>query len=455
MASGSESNGTSSVPELPHTEKQDPPFGTPKELFNNVDTSSTPGPAPSQSNVANNPPPNGGLVAWLHVVAGFMLLFNSWGILNAFGVFQTYYESGALFDRSSSDIAWVGALQMFMVLLMGVVVGPLYDRGHLRLLLLVGSFGVVFGHMMLSLCSDFWQVVLAQGFVIGIGAGCLFVPCVSLLPTYFSTRMGLALGLAYSGSSLGGIIYPIILYRLLSPLGFAWSVRIMGFIALGTLVIPLVVMRIRVGPPKPRGFIDWTAFTDIPYVILVIAIFLGMIGTTILIFFLSFYSEEQRILDTRMAFYLVPILNVGSCFGRVLPNAISDKIGPFNIVTPCAFVTGIVMFCLMAAKSEAAIIILALLGGFFSGVYIAMPPACFIPLIKDKSKIGTRIGMGYGIISFSLLIGGPGAGAILGTVGQFDWHGLWAFGGASICASGTMFTGLRLYRSGSHVFVKA
>ena len=45
------------------------------------------------------PPPNGGLVAWLQVVGGFMLFFNNWGIVNAFGVFQSYYESGALFDR--------------------------------------------------------------------------------------------------------------------------------------------------------------------------------------------------------------------------------------------------------------------------------------------------------------------------------------------------------------------
>jgi MFS family permease len=132
---------------------------------------------------STSPPPNGGLTAWLHVVGGFMLLFNSWGVLNAFGVFQTYYESGALFDRSSSDISWIGCIQMFMVLLMGVATGPIYDRGYLRPLLLVGSFGVVFGHMMLSLCKEYWQVVLAQGFVIGMGAGCLFVPCVSLLPT--------------------------------------------------------------------------------------------------------------------------------------------------------------------------------------------------------------------------------------------------------------------------------
>ncbi|KAI1409051.1 MFS general substrate transporter [Hypoxylon sp. FL1857] len=441
------------IDKRPHNREQAAPPDTAKEPISRDELSSASS-VVIPPNVTTQPPPNGGLTAWLHVVGGFMLLFNSWGVLNAFGVFQTYYESGALFDRSPSDISWIGAIQMFMILLVGVVVGPIYDRGYLRSLLITGSFGVVFGHMMLSLCKEYWQVVLAQGFVIGIGAGCLFVPCISLLPTYFTTRMGLALGLAYSGSSIGGVIYPIILYRLLDPIGFAWSVRVMGFVALGTLLIPIAVMRVRVKPPVLRGFIDRTAFTDIPYVVLVLTIFLGMIGTTILLFFISFYSDEQGILDDEMAFYLVPILNVGSCFGRVLPNAISDKIGPLNIVTPCALITGVLLFCLMVAKNEASIIVLAILSGFFSGVYIAMPPACFIPFIEDKSKIGTRIGMGYGIISFALLIGGPGAGAILGTMQPLNWHGIWAFGGASISVSGLLFAALRFYRSGPNVLVK-
>jgi hypothetical protein len=84
---------------------------------------------------------------------------------------------------------------------------PHLDRGHLRLLLLIGSFGVVFGFMMLSLCTEFWQALLAQGFVIGLGGGMLFVPSVAILPTYFSTKIGLAIGLAASGSSMGGERY--------------------------------------------------------------------------------------------------------------------------------------------------------------------------------------------------------------------------------------------------------
>jgi hypothetical protein len=162
--------------------------------------------APSQGppSLPGGPPPDGGLQAWLQVIGGFMLFFNTWGLLNTFGVYQTYYESGALFQSSSSDISWIGSVQAFCLLVVGFVTGPLFDKGYLRVLLLVGSFGIVFGHMMLSLCTTYWQALLAQGFVIGLGAGCLFVPGVAILPTYFKSKLGLVIGLAASGSSMGG-----------------------------------------------------------------------------------------------------------------------------------------------------------------------------------------------------------------------------------------------------------
>ena len=125
--------------------------------------------------------------------------------MNTFGVYQTYYESGQLYVESSSSISWIGAIQAFMVLIVGSVVGPVYDRGYFRELLLAGTFMIVFGHMMLSLCSEYWQCLLAQGFVVGIGGGCLFVPSVAILPTYFSTKIGMAIGIAASGSSMGGM----------------------------------------------------------------------------------------------------------------------------------------------------------------------------------------------------------------------------------------------------------
>jgi len=70
---------------------------------------------------------------------------------------------------------------------------------------------IVFGVMMTSIATEYWQIMLAQGFCVGIGAGCVFVPGVSILPTYFSTRKALATGIATSGSSLGAYSFLFLL----------------------------------------------------------------------------------------------------------------------------------------------------------------------------------------------------------------------------------------------------
>jgi MFS family permease len=282
------------------------------------------------SSQAPSPPPNGGTQAWMQVVASFCIFFNTWGVLNTFGIFQTYYESGALFHESSSNISWIGSVQAYCVLVVGLVSGPIYDRGHLRGLVVVGSFLLVLGFMMLSLCETFWQTMLAQGFCVGIGAGCLFVPSLAILPTYFSTKIGLAVGLAASGSSLGGVIYPIVFYKLVDSIGFGWTVRTIGFIMLATQTVPLCFIKMRVKPGKARAVFDPSAFTDWPYVFFVLSTMIGFIGFYTGLFYISYFGAATGIATPEMSFYLVPILNAGSIFGRTLPNAVSDKTGPFN-----------------------------------------------------------------------------------------------------------------------------
>ncbi|KAJ6167157.1 hypothetical protein N7470_002604 [Penicillium chermesinum] len=392
------------------------------------------------SPAAPGPPPDGGTVAWLQVAAGFVLFFNTWGMINTFGVFQTYYESGELFTASSSDISWIGAIQSFLLQLTGLIAGPLYDRGHLRLLLLTGSFMVVFGLMMLSLCKEFWQVLLSQAFCIGIGGGLLFTPTVSLLPTYFSSRMGLAVGIASSGSSLGGIIYPIVLYRLLfnNHIGFPWAVRTIGFIALATFILPVLVMRVRVRAPQPRAVIDWSAFTDGPYIVFSLGLLILFIGNAILIFYISFYAQNKGFTDTELAFYLVAVFNAASILGRIAPNALSDRIGVFNTIAPVSLLLGVTVFCLLGVVNKAGIVVETIVTGFFS--------VCFRMLTENKGMIGTRVGQGFAIGGFGLLIGGPSGGAILGS--DHDWLAIWLYGGVAGCVAGLVMMVVRVMKAG-------
>jgi len=423
--------------------------------LDNSDTANETGLERSAKPPAPPAPPNGGLVAWLQVAAGFMVFFNTWGLLNTFAVFQTYYESGELFEASSSDISWIGSIQCFLLQLTGLVAGPIYDRGYLRLLLVTGSFMVIFGYMMLSLCTEYWQALLAQAFCVGIGSGLLFTPTVSLLPTWFSTRIGLAIGIASSGSSLGGVIYPIVLYRLISQVGFPWAVRCMAFIALATFIVPLAVMRMRVHAPKPRAVVDWSAFRDAPFMVFTLGVLILFMGNAVLIFYISFYPTNRGFTDTSLAFYIVAIFNAGSILGRIVPNALSDRIGVFNTMAPITLLLGVTVLCMLGVRNAAGMIVEAVVTGFFSGVVVALPPVCFAVLTENKSVIGTRIGQGFAIGGLGLLIGGPSAGAILGAVEPLNWTGLWVYGGVAGCVAGLILVGVRIMKAGLALNVKA
>ncbi|KAI4160096.1 MAG: hypothetical protein LQ342_006047 [Letrouitia transgressa] len=400
------------------------------------------------------PPPNGGLLAWLQVVAGFMIFFNTWGMITAFAVFQTYYESGELFEASSSNISWIGSIQCFLLQVTGLIAGPIYDRGYLRLLLVTGSFMVVFGLMMLSLSVEYYQALLSQAFCVGIGAGLLFVPTVSVIPTWFSTKIGLAIGIASSGSSLGGVIYPIVLYQLIGQVGFPWAVRSMGFIALGTFIIPLAMMQMRVRVPKPRAVVDWSAFRDTPYMVFALGLLIVFIGNAVLIFYVSFYPTDRHFTDISLAFYITAIFNAGSVIGRILPNALSDHIGVFNTIAPFTLLLGVTILCFLGVSNVAGMVIEAVVTGLFSGVVVAMPPVCLRMLTENKSMIGTRSGQGFAIGGLGLLLGGPSAGAILGNVDPLNWTGLWVYGGVTVCVAGLIFAVVRVMRFGLALKVK-
>lgn len=125
------------------------------------------------------------------------------------GVFQDFYTATYIPHESSSNVSWIGSTQAFLLVFGCCVTGPLLDLGYLQPVILTGSFLVVFGMMMTSLSVEYWQLLLSQGIVIGIGYSCLFMPSIGVLPTYFSKKRALAMGIATTGTSIGTLfVYP-------------------------------------------------------------------------------------------------------------------------------------------------------------------------------------------------------------------------------------------------------
>ena len=164
-------------------------------------------PEPAREGMSNafDEVPDGGFAAWLQVAAAFFIFFNTSGLFNSFGVYQAYYMNGPLKALSGSTISWIGSLQGCLLLLLSIIAGPLYDMGYMHTLVNLGSFTIIFGMMMASLCHTYWQFILAQGFLVGAGNGLLFLPSIAIVPQYFSTKKALATGIVSAGSSIGNL----------------------------------------------------------------------------------------------------------------------------------------------------------------------------------------------------------------------------------------------------------
>ncbi|GAM33426.1 hypothetical protein TCE0_004f00309 [Talaromyces pinophilus] len=411
-----------------------------------------PAPAPT----GPPPPPNGGTVAWLQVVGGFLFVLNTWGLANSFGIFQTYYSSTLLVTSSQSALSWIGSIQGFLLLFIGVFCGRAFDGGHFYPVVSLGIFLEVFGMMMTSLGTKYYQIFLAQGLCVGLGSGCLFTPAISLVGTYFSTRRALATGIAASGSSVGGVIFPIIIRRLIVTVGFPWAVRTMAFIMLATLGIGIALLRPRLPPRKSGPIIDVAAFKDPAYTTFVIGLALGFMA-----FFIPFFYAESYALnigaDTNISFYLLSIMNAAGMIGRLLPNAIADKVGSLNVIIPCAYLSGIIIISWISVHHLGNLIATSVFYSFFSGGLMALPPSVLVALSPNLAQIGVRVGMALSVSSLGVLIGSPIAGAILSSQsrsnapdvpGALDYTGTLAFTGVVLLVCGVLMTGTRVIKKG-------
>jgi MFS family permease len=249
--------------------------------------------------------PDGGPQAWLNVLGGWLIMFAASGYvrclaavnyhcsdiclqINSFGVYQDYYTRVFMTNKTPSEISWIGSFQLFLIFGMALFAGALFDKGYFHHLLISGTIILVFSFAFRffpfcrtlkliwpdnSWCRSQNQSIITRhscpkesyssihptittltnstGLGAGIGMGLLFLPGLAMLPHWFRRRRALALGIAVSGGSVGGMLTPIMLNQLFNrpSVGFAWGVRAEAFVTLGLLIVVNLIMK----PRLPSG----------------------------------------------------------------------------------------------------------------------------------------------------------------------------------------------------------
>ncbi|KAF1811989.1 MFS general substrate transporter [Eremomyces bilateralis CBS 781.70] len=388
----------------------------------------------------------------LVLVGSFFAVFVTTGFLNAFGVFQEYLYAHLLSDRTEFDIAWIGSLATFLMFAAAPAPGVLLDRIGPAVPLSVGAILVPFAMFMLSLCTEYYQFVLAQGVLLGIGMSFLAIPTIAMVPKYFQQHRGLAMGATIGGSSCGGVIWPIMLDRMLNHhrLSFEWTIRIMAFTMLPLGVLSVLTVRSPAKPvsttasgdgedlqddaqqQEPRKKIDFSIAKNGTFILLCIGLALTFLGLFTPLFFVTTYATALGH-SASFAFYLVSIANGASLFGRIIPGILSDRYGHFNLLIIACVTSAVVALCWTAAKSAAGLVVWSLAYGFSSGAILILQAACSTQLSTPETY-GTAIGLVLAAVSVTGLVGNPISGKLV----PHGYLALSLYSGLSIMVGGAL-----------------
>ncbi|KAI1080357.1 MFS general substrate transporter [Whalleya microplaca] len=386
-----------------------------------------PPPGPPGFNPADFP--DGGLEAWLVVVGGFLALFSTFGLINCVGVFLEYYVTNSLSTYSTSTVSWITSLQVFLMTGLNAVMGRLFDNYGPKYLLIIGTVVYVFGLMMLSLSTEFYQIILTQGVVAPIGMSAIFNSATNSVMGWFFRRRAAALGIMVSGSSLGGVLLPIMVNHLIPEVGFPWTMRILGFMFLALCGVACATVKSRLPPrSKPLVVGDYIRpLRELPFLMVVIGGFFSFWGLFLPFNYLQLQAQEEGISPTLVP-YLLPILNTLSIPGRILPGIVGDKVGRYNVMILISGLSGVITLALwIPGHTAGATIAYGAVFGFSSGGFISLMPAC-VAQISDLREIGTRTGVAFLFAALGALTGSPIGGAILAAQGG-GYLGLQLFSG--------------------------
>ncbi|KFY46372.1 hypothetical protein V495_02526 [Pseudogymnoascus sp. VKM F-4514 (FW-929)] len=352
------------------------------------------------SSDADTPPidlrPDGGLEAWM-VVAGV-------------GVFQEYYEKNILKEYSPGTVSWILCLEAFFLMALLPLIGKLFDSA--------------------------------------IGASLVFLPPLNCVAGYFDKRRSTAFGIVATGSSTGGLIFPIMVSHLINNIGFPWAMRATALLIFVVLATTNLAVKSRI-PPNPSPFSAKEYL--IPFKR--IAFSLTSFGN-ILFSFGSFipmaYLVSQAVsvgMDKNLAPYLVAIVNGSSMIGRIGVGVLADIYGPFNAWIAVTYtVSALILSLWVPAANDASIIAFASLFGICFGAYAAIQPA-IVAQITPIEEIGICSGLYFAVASLSQLVSGPIAGRTLEASGG-SYLEMKIMAGIFCLAGATFVLGAKLYVTG-------
>lgn len=182
------------------------------------------------------------IVAGVFVVQLFMVGFFTYGFPLLVDPVQKEFES------SVTDVMLGISLGGLTGAALSPLIGPLVDKWSARGLVVIGTLSLITALCLMSLSQGVLQFTAILAVLLS-AANVLVGPITgsALISRWFNTLRGRALGIAATGTSVGGLLVPFLLESAIASMGWRGALQLLaGCVAV--LVLPLVAFGLRNHP---------------------------------------------------------------------------------------------------------------------------------------------------------------------------------------------------------------
>jgi MFS family permease len=158
---------------------------------------------------------------------------------------------------STATLSFIGAIAVGSVSIFALLNALTLRKFGARTTCLAGVSLLAAGQFISSFAlRNVGGLFVSAGVITGFGTSLCFMAVATLPAQYFVLRRGLANGVAYAGGGLGGACFSVVLGKLLSKLGAAWSFRALGFVTL-LLGLPAAALIKERPVRRSMSFVEW------------------------------------------------------------------------------------------------------------------------------------------------------------------------------------------------------
>ncbi|KAJ7292075.1 major facilitator superfamily domain-containing protein [Mycena rebaudengoi] len=373
----------------------------------------------------------------------------SWGVIQAALVEEGLSSASTLSFVGSSTVACISGLALInarVIRLLGI------RRTALLGVALLGMGEILSGFATLNIGALF----VTAGAIMGVGTSLCFM-VVSVTPAqYFNKKRGLANGIVYAAGGLGGAVTSLAMDSLIQALGPAWTFRIVGILTLVTGLPAAWFIKQRTSI-RSSGFVEWSLFRDVRFIVLFFAGALGTFPLFVPPFFLPLYSASLGLPSSSGA-GLVAGFNFSSAIGRLACGFASDRIGPVNVLFVALLLSAISMLAIWpVSTSITPLIIFVVINGAANGGFFSTMPTV-VGSIFGSARVSVAVGMIVTGWVGGYLLGAPIAGYLLSAYGGPSstlsaYHPAMFYAG-SMALGATGLVGLVRLKTSAAVFAK-